>query len=397
MKKVKVLGFIIALILIFTSTIVFAEGESTDVVTDDKGTFELEMDTETGETEFYRGETINLKILMKSDNTQTGIQGFDADFKYNTDIFELQKNNNVNNSYSETGKCEVEVTEERIVVNSVLLDNIQEDEKIVTIPFKIKEDAVLGKVTFVMENIIGGYINENLEDYSYSGDCDDLEIEILEGKPSENSQDEGETLEITKIEVVEEPDNTEYQVGDKFTPDGMEFKVIYSNGEEKTIIYGDTDNGLSDNEILTWEPDEELTIDDDKIVFNYEDEDGNEKSFEIKITVADSEEPTEEPTENPTEEPTKNPTKNQTQKPTENSTKNEEKKESKNETQKSNSEEKKETSKADVENKETKEVDNKANGKIPQTGMPSIIIPSTIGIALIIVAVVCYKKYKKMF
>lgn len=387
MKKTKVLSLIIALMLIFTSTIVFAEGESTDTETSDgnTATFELEMDTETGETEFYRGETVNVEVIMKSDDTQTGIQGFEADV--DAGKFELQKDNleteDFDISISDEGHIIVTLSDGKLETDAT----IEENQTIATIPFKIKDDAELGNAPITIKNIVGGYVDDS-EDYSYTGSSDDLEITILEGtRPDDNEEgdteegdtEEGDTEEgISEIDVDEEPDTTEYKKGDVFGPTGMQFTVKYLNDDKKTIavvvddegdvtlFIVDKDGNVTeefDNGTLTWEPEEELTTDDDKIVFTYTDEEENEAEFEIEITV--TEEEPEEPTEDP-EEPTK---------PTE--------------TSKSDSEPKKETT--------AKEDSKEATGKIPQTGMPSIIIPSAIGIALIIVAVVSYKKYKKLF
>lgn len=407
MKKTKVLSLIIALMLIFTSTIVFAEGESTDTETDDgdTATFELEMDTETGETEFYVGDEFFVIIKMKESCDSIHNQQISMNLAFEDSIFELNLSEENEYTYEPiTETYMYQNTDSKTIFFddenncwTVCFQGIAKDNyELIQIPFKVVKADTNITASISLSNIsseiaVGDSI-DTAETKNATGSCNDLEIEILEGTRPDDSEEgdteegdteegdteEGEEEGISEIVVDEEPDTTEYTEGDVFDPDGMQFTVKYLNDDEKTIavvvdddanvtlVLVDEDGEVTekiDSGLLTWEPKEGLTTDDDKIVFTYTDEEENEAEFEIEITV--TEEEPEEPTEEP-EEPTK---------PTG--------------TSKSDSEPKKETT--------AKEDSKEATGKIPQTGMPSIIIPSAIGIALVIVAVVSYKKYKKLF
>lgn len=60
------------------------------------------------------------------------------------------------------------------------------------------------------------------------------------------------TNTVTAMEVVKQPDKTEYTVGEHFDPTGMEIELTYSNGMKRTLPYSRTVNGVT-IEYFTWD------------------------------------------------------------------------------------------------------------------------------------------------
>ena len=254
MKKIKVLGIIVTLILILTSTVVFA----------DEAKFELEMQPD--KSEVNREDTLNLTVIMKNDNTGTGINGFTADFVYNTDIFELQKNSSNLDAYVDNNKFDSIIKETSIVIVNNNFDTIEKNETIVTIPFKIKEGAKLGKTKISINTIEGGYLDDDSEK-SYTGTCKDIEVTITE----ESQEDD---VKLERIDIEKEPNKTKYKVGEKFNTEGMMVQAVYSDGSTSSITE------------YSYEPTGALTEKDENIVIKYKE--GNiTKTVSLPITVSD--------------------------------------------------------------------------------------------------------------
>lgn len=89
MKIIKILSTFIVFAIILSSTVVFAEGTN----------FELEMHPSL--TEIKRGDKLILEIVCKNTGRNT-MQGIEADFTFDTDVFELQKNDALSSDENNT-------------------------------------------------------------------------------------------------------------------------------------------------------------------------------------------------------------------------------------------------------------------------------------------------------
>lgn len=94
----------------------------------------------------------------------------------------------------------------------------------------------------------------------------------------EDEEDEGDSKEVTEINITNPPGKTQYNEGDKLDMDGIEIKADYSDGSSKTVDYGDED--------LSYDPDDgaDVTKDMTKVTVSYEG-----KTAEQPIVVNDNE------------------------------------------------------------------------------------------------------------
>lgn len=430
MKKVRILSILVILVLILTSTVVFA----------DDNTFVLEL--QPSATELKRGDTLNVKVVLKTDSTEKGIQGYQSNLGFDSTVFELQKNSTVLDAYTENGKYDATVSDSQILLTDNSLEKIAENAVTVTIPLKVKNDAKYGETSISISDILGSYIDfESAASSSSTGTSSPLTVNIVESKQEE-------TVTLSKLQITEMPDKVDYKVGEKFDPKGMEVEAIFSDNSSSTI----TD--------YTYEPTGELTLNDKEITVKYK-VNNVEKQATLPITVSDGVIRVEVVKLNKIEVTTKPKTTykvgekfssegmvveaiytdgtrkaitDYTVSPTEALTEsdkeitikykedgiekecklsitvvnNEETKTGDDKQDDDNKQEEQKTSETPqtpqegetTKTEETAKAEDtgktESNNKIPQTGVPGIILPSIIGIGLVVVAIVCYKKYKNM-
>lgn len=345
MKKVKFIGIMLILILIFTSTLVFAED-----------TFEIEL--QKSASELQRGDEFNVKLIVHENTADKDIQGIETKLNYNTSVFELQKNNTNLDAYTENGTYDVTVTEEKIVIMDNSLNSIQNDVVIVTIPFKVKNDANYGKSIISLDEIVGSHIElETDNSVSYPGTSNEIEVNVVEQKQEEPAK-------LNEIRVTTNPTNMEYEVGEKFNPEGMIVEAFYSDNSSSVITN------------YTYSPKDELKETDNKIYITYKE--GNEtKETTINIKVNNN-----------------NNSNNNVNDTADNNNGGEKKDNSVIENEKQNNQTIEKSDSKIEEN--TTQKSNEIDGKLPKTGMIGIAIPVVLISSLVIVAIILKKKYNNL-
>ena len=341
MKKIKFLSLIIIFFLVITGTVVFADN-----------TFEVEL--QPSATELQRGEQFNVKLLIHQNTDEKGIQGFEAKLEYDTDVLELQKNNNNLDAYTENGTYDVTVNEQKIIIAENSLNNIQNNVVIVTIPFKVKDDANYEETSILLSEISGSHIDlETGDSTNYTGTSEEIKLNIVEQKQEE-------VVKLNEIKVTNNPTKINYNEGEKFNPEGMIVEAIYSDNSSSVITN------------YTYSPKDELKESDNKIYISYKE--GNE----TKETTLDIKVNKNAPIIN------KDSDENEKQ----------QKQEDKNKIENQND------TTVEINNSKTEETklekSNEADGKLPQTGMIGSAIPVVLVIGLIVMAVVFFKKYNKL-
>ena len=341
MKKIKFLSLIITFFLIITSTVVLADD-----------TFEVKL--QPSATELQRGEKFNVKLLIQQNTDEKGIQGIEAKFEYDTDVLELQKNNNNLDAYTENGTYDVTVNEQKIIIAENSLNNIQNNVVIVTIPFKVKDDANYEETSILLSEISGSHIDlETGDSTNYTGTSEEIKLNIVEQKQEE-------VVKLNEIKVTNNPTKINYNEGEKFNPEGMIVEAIYSDNSSSVITN------------YTYSPKDELKESDNKIYISYkEGNETKETTLDIKVNK---------------NAPIINKDSNETEK--------QQKQEDKNKIENQND------TTVEINNSKTDETklekSNEADGKLPQTGMIGSAIPVVLVIGLIVMAVVFLKKYNKL-
>lgn len=246
MKKIKVLSFILALILILTSTVVYGADES----------FKLKLALDTGKTTVQRGDTIKINVILESVNADGGIGGYTANFVFDETIFEGVNIDNNGVILVSGADDELEILKEGSVTKEIEL--------------KVKDDAILNKPTEIkLENIEGA--NYSSTTNTINGNSEPLSLTVTEEEQVEKSLD--------RIEVIKNPNKIEYNEGEKFDPTGMVVVAYYTDGSEKTI-YSEAEDI---NEISIECNNEYLTKDDNNIMISYTE--GTTADVLIEITV----------------------------------------------------------------------------------------------------------------
>ena len=161
----------------------------------------------------------------------------------------------------------IHVNEEKIIVVENNLNNIQNNVVIVTIPFKVKDDAKFGESVVSVSDIAGSHVElETGDSTNYTGTSEDLKLNIVEQKNEE-------VVKLNEIRVTKNPNKISYNVGEKFDPEGM---II-------TAYYSDNSSSIISN--YTYSQRDELKESDNKITISYTE--GNEtKETTIDIEVS---------------------------------------------------------------------------------------------------------------
>ena len=266
----------------------------------------------------------------------------------------MQKNNNNLDAYTENGTYDVTVNEQKIIIAENSLNNIQNNVVIVTIPFKVKDDANYEETNILLSEISGSHIDlETGDSTNYTGTSEEIKLNIVEQKQEE-------VVKLNEIKVTNNPTKINYNEGEKFNPEGMIVEAIYSDNSSSVITN------------YTYSPKDELKESDNKIYISYKE--GNE----TKETTLDIKVNKNAPIIN------KDSDENEKQ----------QKQEDKNKIENQND------TTVEINNSKTEETklekSNEADGKLPQTGMIGSAIPVVLVIGLIVMAVVFLKKYNKL-
>ena len=146
---------------------------------------------------------------------------------------------------------------------------IEEQENIVEITYKVKEDSSIGNTTITADKIQTSTDGDSVMLNSAS-----VAIEIVEeGQEPPQQEPSQQENTLTGIEITTTPGKTEYTEGESFDPSGIVIMAKYSDGSSKEI------------QGYTYSPAGELKASDKEIIISYT-EGGVTKTTTVEITVA---------------------------------------------------------------------------------------------------------------